>query len=87
MPVAADPHRKFPASFQRFLWTRLLGGTANQMHMVALAWQMYDLTGSAFDLGLVGLAQFIPALIFTLPAGQWVDRVDRRGVLAAALVC
>ena len=55
--------------------------------MVALAWQMYDLTGSAWDLGLVGLAQFVPALIFTLPAGQWVDRVDRRGVLAAALAC
>ena len=87
MPEPADPHRKFPASFRRFLWTRLLGGTANQMLMVALAWQMYDLTGSAWDLGLVGLAQFIPALVFTLPAGQWVDRVDRRGVLAAALVC
>jgi len=86
MPEPADPHRRFPASFRRFLWTRLLGGTANQMLMVALAWQMYDLTGSAWDLGLVGLAQFIPALILTLPAGQWVDRVDRRGVLAAALV-
>ena len=87
MQEPGDPHRKFPASFRRFLWTRLLGGTANQMLMVALAWQMYDLTGSAWDLGLVGLAQFIPALIFTLPAGQWVDRVDRRGVLAAALAC
>ena len=87
MPEPADPHRKFPASFRRFLWTRLLGGTANQMLMVALAWQMYDLTGSAWDLGLVGLAQFVPALILTLPAGQWVDRVDRRGVLAAALAC
>jgi MFS family permease len=87
MPDPADVHRRFPASFRRFLWTRLLGGTANQMLMVALAWQMYDLTGSAWDLGLVGLAQFVPALILTLPAGQWVDRVDRRGVLAAALAC
>jgi MFS family permease len=57
------------------------------MLMVALAWQMYDLTGSAFDLGLVGLAQFVPALLLTLPAGQWVDRTDRRGVLALALAC
>jgi MFS family permease len=87
MPAPADPHRPFPASFRRFLWTRLLGGTANQMLMVALAWQMYDLTGSAFDLGLVGLAQFVPALLLTLPAGQWVDRTDRRGVLALALAC
>ena len=87
MAEPAEPQRKFPASFRRFLWTRVLGGTANQMLMVALAWQMYDLTGSAWDLGLVGLAQFIPALILTLPAGQWVDRVDRRGVLASALAC
>ena len=86
MPEPTDPHRPFPANFRRFLWTRVLGGTANNMLMVALAWQMYDLTGSAWDLGLVGLAQFVPALVFTLPAGQWVDRVDRRGVLAIALV-
>jgi MFS family permease len=84
-PLAASPHR-FSASFRRFLWTRLLGTTANQILMVALAWQMYDLTRSAWDLGMVGLMQFVPALALTLPAGQWVDRVDRRLVLAAALV-
>ena len=76
---------RFSASFRRFLWTRLLGSTANQILMVALAWQIYDLTGSAFDLGLVGLAQFVPALVLTLPAGHWVDREDRRLVLAVAL--
>ncbi|HTQ00732.1 MAG TPA: MFS transporter [Casimicrobiaceae bacterium] len=77
---------RFSASFRRFLWTRLLGSAANQILMVALAWQIYDLTGSAFDLGLVGLAQFVPALLLTLPAGHWVDRADRRRVLAAALL-
>jgi MFS family permease len=74
------------ASFHRFLWTRLLGTAANQILMVALAWQMYDLTSRAWDLGMVGLMQFVPALLLTLPAGQLVDRVDRRAVLAAALV-
>ena len=64
--------------FRTFLWTRLLGTAANQMLMVALAWQMYDLTGRAWDLGLVGLMQFLPALLLTIPAGQLVDRVDRR---------
>jgi len=83
---SALPRPKFTPSFRRFLWTRLLGTTANQMLMVALAWQMYDLSGSAWDLGMVGLMQFLPALLFTLPAGQLVDRVDRRRVLAAALV-
>jgi MFS family permease len=72
-------------SFKFFLWTRLLGTAANQMLLVALGWQMYDLTGSAWDLGLVGLLQFIPALLLTIPAGQLIDRVDRRLVLAASL--
>jgi MFS family permease len=72
-------------SFHHFLWTRLLGTAANQMLLVALAWQMYDLTGSAWDLGLVGLVQFLPAIVLTIPAGQLVDRVDRRLVLGLSL--
>ena len=76
---------KLPRSFHYFLWTRLAGNTANQMLLVALGWQMYDLTGSAWNLGLVGLYQFLPAIVLTIPAGQLVDRVDRRGVLAASL--
>lgn len=54
--------------------------------MVALGWQMYDLTGSAWQLGLVGLAQFVPALLLTLPAGHLVDQHDRRRLLAASLL-
>jgi MFS family permease len=76
---------KLSRSFKFFVWTRLLGTAANQMLLVALGWQMYDLTGRAWDLGLVGLLQFFPALFLTIPAGQLVDRVDRRFVLAAAL--
>ena len=41
--------------YMRFVAARFFGGTASQMLMVAVAWQMYDLTGSAWDLGLVGL--------------------------------
>ena len=69
----------------RLLTARSTGGAANQMLMVALGWQMYDLTGSAWDLGLVGLAQFVPALLLTLPAGHLADRHDRRRLLAVAL--
>ena len=72
-------------SFYFFLWTRFLGTAANQMLLVALGWQMYDLTGSALDLGFVGLLQFIPTLLFTIPAGQLADQVDRRMVLGASL--
>ncbi len=48
---------------------------------VAVAWQMYALTGSAFDLGLVGLMQFLPMAMFMLVAGQIADRHDRRRML------
>ena len=74
-----------PRSFRFFLWTRLAGNAANQMLLVALGWQMYDLTSSAWDLGMVGLVQFLPALVLTIPAGQLADRIDRRTVLAWSL--
>ena len=68
------------------LWfARLLGVSASQMLMVAIAWQMYDLTNSAWDLGLVGLLQFLPSLLLTLPAGHWIDRHHRGRILAACL--
>jgi MFS family permease len=52
------------------------------MMMVAAAWQMYELTNSAWDLGLVGLFQFLPVLLFTLPAGHVADRYHRGRVVA-----
>src|SRR4030095_16696848 len=69
-------------AFMRFWWGRLAGTMAAQMLMVALGWAMYDLTASAWDLGLVGLMQFMPALALTLVAGHVVDRHDRRRVFA-----
>lgn len=85
-----NDHRELQAvwacrGFMR-LWTaRLASVSASQMLMVALGWQMYDLTGSAWDLGLVGLAQFVPALLLALPAGHWIDRHHRGRILAACL--
>jgi MFS family permease len=54
---------------------------AAQMLMVALAWQMYDLTSSAWDLGLVGLYQFCPALVLSLWAGHVADRFPRKNIV------
>src|SRR5262249_20859126 len=47
---------------------------------VAVGWQLYALTGSALDLGLVGLAQFAPIVLLTLIVGQVPDRYDRRPI-------
>jgi MFS family permease len=76
--------RTLPA-FMRFWYARLAGTTGNQMLMVAVGWQMYDLTGSAWDLGLIGLLQFLPALLLTLVAGHVADRHDRSRILALAM--
>ena len=51
---------------------------------VAVGWQLYELTGSALDLGLVGLVQFVPTILLTLVVGQVADRCDRRLVV---IVC
>lgn len=72
--------------FLRFWSARLAGMLANQMLLVAVAWQMYDITGSAWDLGLVGLFQFVPALLLTLPAGHVVDRLRRSRVFAMCML-
>lgn len=86
MTSRPDPHRFSElfahTSFVRF-WIARVGSTAaNQMLMVAVAWHMYDLTNSAWDLGLVGLFQFVPALLLTLPAGHLIDRWDRARIFA-----
>ena len=72
-------------TFLRFWVTRLAATAASQMLMVAVGWQMYELTGSAWDLGLVGLYQFLPALLLTLVAGYVADRVNRTHIVAACL--
>jgi MFS family permease len=85
--LAADPTPSLYAvpAFMRFWYARLAGTMGNQMLMVAVGWQMYDLTGSAWDLGLVGLFQFLPALLLTLVAGHVADQVDRSKVLATCM--
>jgi len=70
----------------RMWFARLFGTTGNQMLMVAVGWQMYELTGSAWDLGLVGLYQFLPALLLTLVAGHVADQFHRGRIVAACLV-
>jgi len=79
------PLRSFPA-FMRFWASRLASTSANQMLMVAVGWQMYDLTGSAWALGLVGLLQFLPALLLVLVAGHVVDQFDRARIAALCML-
>ncbi len=59
----------------------MLSSTSFQMLSVAIGWQMYALTHSAFSLGFVGLAQFIPMVVLTLVVGHVADRFDRRVIV------
>jgi MFS family permease len=72
-------------NFTFYLVSRALGTLAVQMQSVAIGWQVYQLTGNLFDLGLIGLAQFAPFFLLILIAGQAADRYKRRNIIATCL--
>jgi MFS family permease len=74
---SAMPLLRHPA-FVRFLYVRVAASIALQVQVVAVGWQMYELTGSPFHLGLIGLVQFIPAMSLFPFTGHVADRYDRR---------
>ncbi|MDQ1817608.1 MFS transporter [Massilia sp. CCM 9210] len=73
-------------NFSFYLAARVLGTLAVQMQSVAIGWQVYQMTGSLFDLGLIGLAQFAPFLVLILLAGHTADRYDRRRIIILCLL-
>jgi MFS family permease len=97
----AHPDDRYAAfrhsSYLRFWVARFFMTFATQIVSVAVGWQVYDLTRDPFDLGLVGLVQFAPALLLVLVTGAVADRFGRRLVMglasllemgcAAALLC
>ncbi len=64
----------------------MLSTLALHMQTVAVGWQLYTLTGSALDLGLLGLVQFVPTIALTLVGGHVADRSDRRVVVVICQV-
>ena len=69
------------ANFRRFLGGRFLAQAAGEMQAVAVGWQIYAITHRPLDLGLVGLAQFLPGVLLFLIAGQTADRFPRERIL------
>jgi MFS family permease len=70
--------------FALFWSARVMSSVAFQMMSVAIGWQIYSITHSAFALGLVGLSQFLPMFMLTLVVGHVADRYDRRTI---AFIC
>jgi MFS family permease len=67
--------------FRRYEYARFFITVALEMQSVAVGWQVYELTRRPFDLGLVGLAQFLPGVLLFLASGHAADRFDRRKLL------
>src|SRR3989304_1829078 len=73
-------------SFAFFWLSRVAGSLATQMQTGAVSWQVYELTNSPFDLGLVGLAQFLPLVSLMLVAGHMAGRYDRKTIVRISQV-
>jgi MFS family permease len=71
---------RFP-DFRLYYSGTVLSEIGSQMQLVAINWQIYEMTGSAWSLGLIGLAGFLGVVIFALPAGLLADKHDRKKIL------
>jgi MFS family permease len=69
--------------FRRFIFSKAVLTLAQQMQFIVLSWQVYEITGDPLSLGLIGLAEAIPAVSFALFGGHVADRNDRRKILIA----
>jgi MFS family permease len=88
-PRAFDPYAVLRnPDYRRFLFAGMAATIGGQMQGVAVGWEMYERTRSAWYLGLVGLAQVLPVILLAIPAGHAADRHDRKAqlVLAHALL-
>ncbi|WP_263410617.1 MFS transporter [Terriglobus tenax] len=68
-------------NFRFYQAARLLGILGAEAQTIAVAWQVYQITHKAIDLGYTGLALFLPGIFFALVAGHVADRYDRRNVI------
>ncbi|SEW20264.1 MFS transporter [Luteibacter sp. 329MFSha] len=68
-------------AFVQFWFAKNASSFGFQMMSVAVGWQVYEITHRALDLGLIGLAQFIPSVLLALPAGHVADQFERRRIV------
>jgi MFS family permease len=73
------------SGFRLYVFARVLLVSAGQILSVAIGWQVYELTHSALMLGYVGLAEFLPNLVFSFLTGTVADRLDRRKIMMASI--
>ena len=85
-PGTHDPYAAFRvADFRRYLYGRVGLAVGTHVQEIAVGWEMYQRTGEALALGMVGLVQALPWMALALPAGYLADRFDRRRVALLSL--
>jgi MFS family permease len=88
-PPETASSQRWPAlrnpAFRRYFLSRFAANLAAQIQIVAIGWQVYDLTRDPLNLGLIGLSQFMPALALVLVTGIAADRFRRRTIMAVCL--
>ncbi len=80
-PQNADHSLLRQPAFVQFWFARGATGFAFQMLSVAVGWQIYAMTHRAFDLGMIGLVQFVPSISLALLAGHVADRYERKRIV------
>src|SRR5437867_5116333 len=85
--TAHDPYTVLRNSdFLLYLVGRFVSSLGQQMLTVAVGWELYERTHDALSLGLVGLSQMLPMVLFTLPAGHLADTRDRKRIILTATI-
>ena len=80
--IDENPFRVLRYRDFRLIWSaEILSQSGTQIQRVAVAWQVFELTGDPFQLGLLGLVRFLPLFLFGLAGGVVADRYDRRKTL------
>jgi MFS family permease len=89
-PASETAEKEIPLSsigpFRLLFITRIASSMSSQMQSIAVSWQIYDLTDSAFALGMIGLVQFAAPVLLSLIAGTIADRYDRRTIIRCCYV-
>jgi MFS family permease len=87
MPETHDPYAALRfGDYRRLVSSSMLSTIAREVQAVAVGWELYQRTGSAAALGIVGLVQFLPVLFLSLPAGHAADRYDRKHLLIGSVL-
>ena len=82
-----DPYAAFRvATYRKYLAGLFVATLGTRIQVVAIGWEMYQRTGEALALGLVGLVQAVPMMLFALPAGYIADHFNRRNVIVFSLM-